>query len=41
MVCFILAATTNLIGDTALIIELIILAILSYIFRSKDKKLHR
>ena len=41
MVSFILAATTNLLVDTALIIELIILAILSYIFRSKDKKLHR
>ena len=41
MMFLILTDSMNILNDTALVIEIIVLAIVSFILRSKDKKLHQ
>ncbi len=41
MMFLILTDSMNILNDTALVIEVIVLAIVSFILRSKDKKLHQ
>jgi hypothetical protein len=41
MIMLILADSMNILSDAALVIEILVLAVVSFILRSKDKKLHQ